>query len=192
MPKKEKGIKAIVDGYNPSPFFFKVHDDEDTRIVAWTANISQLKKLFYSTLKLFPEDVDVMLLLYKKTEEIADWNDERQQWNRYYGKAKRDSLTRCVRQFEKYIFCDGFNQLWVRRLDTKEYVVLDDNGIFLIYSDFHKYVDLCKRNNFEERVEKCISEVNHYHVAAHYWFKDKSLENAGEEFISRLNLKFSL
>jgi hypothetical protein len=156
--KKEDlaNLKAGVEGYNPNAFFFKQEYSEGTRFVAWTPTLSQLKALVYDILKIFASDLEILLKV-----RIRGKDDEA--WNRYYGEIEHSKLTDVLKNNELYVFQDGEHQLCVRDTGSGEYIALDDHDTLFIYSDFEQVMAICKKNGFENREEKLISETGHWH-----------------------------
>jgi len=137
-------------------FFFRQKHSGGFRLVAWTSELPQLKRLVYSILDTFPEEVEVLLKLREK--EFDD------RFSRYLGPVRRDKLIETMKVKEPFVFADGGSQLCVKRLDTDEFIALDDHGILFIYSDSPQFVDLCRRKGLKRQRRALIYAHDHWHI----------------------------
>ncbi len=157
--------KAVVEEeYAPSPFFHEeVYYLEDettsTRIVAWSEDLAQMRRLFFRILKTFTPTVEVLLKVYVDEDE----NGENTIWDHYYADMEHDRLIRGVTDNEAFVFRDGGHQLCVRDLDTDEYIALDDHGLLFLYSEDPVYYGLFRECGFELREDEIIYMLPHYH-----------------------------
>ena len=63
--------KAARDGYSPAPFVFQEQiAGGDARLVAWTGDVDQLRRLFLHLVSLLPETVDVLLKVEPERHEV--------------------------------------------------------------------------------------------------------------------------
>ena len=174
--------KSIAKDYGPSPFYFREQRGRDeTRLVVWSPDLNQMKELFYQALKVFPAEVEVLLKI--KREDKSTQKSTQEKWDRYYGQFHRAALEEVIKQSETIIFQDGDSQLNVRKPDASDYVTLDDHGVIYVYSKSEQFEKLCRENGFEERLEKLISDLGHWHITP----KDAQKKRA--KFIRGLNLK---
>jgi hypothetical protein len=160
--------------YSPGAFFFRHKYSGGSRLVAWTSDLSQLKKLVYSILDTFPEDVEV--LLKARDEEFSD------NFHRYYASAKLDEVTEAIRQNEAFVFSDGSQQFCIKRPDTDEHIALDDHGILFIYSDSKRFVELCRDYGFRRKKRKLIYANGHWHI------RPGDSQNLAKKLIKELGL----
>ena len=171
----EENLKAVVDGYNPSPFYFREKYENGHRYVAWSNNLIQLKKVFYGIVSEFPEDIEILLKI--------SFEDEPEKFDRYYGKINKADFLLIIKENELYVFSDGNHQLCVRNPVSGDYIALDDHDILFIYSDLNENIEILKNNEFEERKEKLILEEGHWHV------RPSNSEELSDRLIKKLNLK---
>ena len=161
--------------YNPDPFFFRQKYSGGFRLVAWTSKLRQLKKLVYSILDTFPENVDILL-------KIRDENYINK-WHRYHSSANLNRLIETMKRNETFVFSDGDNQLCVKRPDTDEYITLDDHGVLFIYSESEQFVDICQRNGFTRKRRKLFYTNGHWHICP------EDSESLGRKIIKELKLR---
>jgi hypothetical protein len=155
-------IKAVRQGYSPAPFYLVQQSDQgETRFVAWTSELRQLKQLIDRLLDTFPDQVEVLLKV--DTGETADQDSI---WNRYVGRASRKAVREALVNYERYVFQDGDNQLCVKRPDTDEYFALDHCGVLYVYSSSPQLADLCAGAGFaRQHTAELISDAGHWRVS---------------------------
>ena len=170
--------KAVVSGYAPSPFFYaQTSPSGAVRWVAWSGDVEQTRRLVYDVLKQFSPHAQVLLKVDK--QDVPDGPV----WTRYHGEAPLAKVVGAIRDNEPFVFQDGYTQLCVRDDDTGEYIALDEYGLLWIYADDDRFVEVCRRNGFEERPEHLISDGGHYR---------RSLADAAEQrdrFLRELDLE---
>ncbi len=170
--------KAYREGYNPSPFVFQEASKEGTRVVAWTADLSQLKSALLAILDRFPPMVEVLF----KTETGAE--RERDGWRRFLATVQRRTLVELLKASEELIFSDGGSMLCIRSSTTSEYVALNEHGILFVYSSDPSYIRVCEELGFEQRSNELLFEGPHWHIRpAHH-------EQQQEWLKRRLRLKY--
>jgi hypothetical protein len=174
----ELSPKAIRPDFSPSAFVFKqLYYGGGTRIVAWTPELPQLKRLVFAVVEAFPSWVEVLF----KTE--TEGESGRDGWQRYVGDVERVTLVELLSACDELVFHDGGSQLCVRRPDTGEHLVLDEHGTVFIYSDNPSYLNLCTTLGFEHRINELIDDAGHWQVRPeHHEVQEKW-------FIERLRLK---
>ena len=131
----------------------------------------------YATLETFPNEVEVLLKLH----ELDDEGEER--WARYYQQTTLHKVQEAIRSNEEYVFQDGFHQLCIKRPDNGEFIALDDHDVLFIYSGEEIFQNLCREAGFEERMDRLISEVEHWHHGP------KDAEKLRDKFIKVLDLE---
>src|SRR5215831_3109881 len=111
--------KAARDGYSPAPFVFQERMAGGARLVAWTGDVDQLRRLFLHLVSLLPETVDVLLKVEPDLKPTsADDDDERansvDDWQRYIGECPRSVLLRGMAMCDAFVFSDSRCQLLIR------------------------------------------------------------------------------
>ena len=159
---KDIRAKALRDNYTPTPFFFRQRSDQkQTRLVAWSANVPQMKELVYSVLRIFPQSIEVLLKVKKESK------DENDIWARYHGKVNLDRFVKVMGSYESTVFQDGEVQLCVKRPDTGSYFVIDEDGLFFFYPYSEEIEKMCLKFKFEQRINELISEGGHWNFTPH-------------------------
>jgi hypothetical protein len=154
--------KCVADGYDPRPFrFLQTYKGKDgkpagVRLAAWTPQVERTTELFYSVLDRFPN------LLGTQLKSTLDGGAS---GGRYQGTVSRPKLRTLIEEMETPFFTDGHLQISIMRPDTGEYLTLDDHGIVFVYSLDPLYARLCAEAGLEEREEKLIYELPHYHIS---------------------------
>jgi hypothetical protein len=161
----------------PLPFFFKKTENGRMFVRAWTAELDKMKAVFYAVLERFPEIAGVLI------KSIKSRDGEQITCDNYYGKNSLDRLCKVFKANEQYIFEDGNHQLYVRKLNSDEYLFLDDHGVFTInfkLADFEKvFLDA----GFIEQIEKSISGLAHQHNTF------KGADRSQAKIVAELSLK---
>ena len=178
MPDTYTRPKAIREGYSPNPFTFRQVSEHGTRVVAWTGNIQQLKRGLLAALERFPDTVEILL----KTE--TDAASERGGWRRFLGMTDKPTLVDLASACEQLVFSDGGSILCIRRVDTGEYLALDEHGILFVYSSDTAFMRVLEQIGFERRVEALLYEAAHWHI------RPPKCEEQEQWFIDRLGLEY--
>jgi len=168
-------LKAVRDGYAPAPFFFEQSNAEDgIRLVAWTGNLDQLRSLFRSIVESFSDNLE---LLFK-----TDTDSEDGQWTRFHGSVPSWKFKQAISTFDELIFRDGGSVLCVKDSRIGDYLALDQNGIFFLYSNKPIYPSIFQAHGFDMRQNELIDEKPHWNV------RPKNASEDGKKFIQELGL----
>jgi hypothetical protein len=173
--------KAVRQGYDVDPFFFREWNGPDTRIVAWTASPGQLRDLLHAVTNRFPEELEVLL----KAHDLGA--DERDAWERWGGDCSRADVLDAFVTHEHFVTQDGASQVCVKRPDTGEYFALDDHGILFIYSPDPSFEGILEAMGFVRAREPLIFEGGHWHkhLKDHTVLRDRFITGLGLRWIDR-------
>jgi hypothetical protein len=150
--------KAVREGYAPGPFFFAEDGPGgQTRLVAWTSDLTQLARLFEHLVGLLPDQVEVLMKI-----EREESDDSPETWDRFFGTCPRSLLQTAIMKCGALIYRDSRCQLLARDPDSREYVVLDEVGVVYVYSTAKKFRQACLAEQFEEREEPLVRTGPHW------------------------------
>jgi len=165
--------------YNPAPFYRRQTGKAfAVRLAVWTANLAQLKALFYDILEGYPDEVEVLLSVPQRWDE-----EDNPVWQGFYNQVPYTTIINAIRRNEEFVFQDGSVQLCLKIPGSPEYIALDDHGILFIYFDPPEIIELLAEHGFAYREESLIYESPHWHVS----HRDDRLRQ--DQFVSELGLK---
>jgi hypothetical protein len=172
--------KAVAEGYDPAPFFFRdEYQPGAARWVAWSGSAERLSDLFYRVIGAFPDEVDVLF----KVRRWAQGEPGEERWQRYHGECSLTALVDVVGEHEGMVFRDGDIQLCVMCGGGGDYLVVDDHGLFFLYTEDDGFAALCRKLGLEERREALLGQQPHWHASSDVF------EQEQEQFITRLELQ---
>ena len=142
------------ENYNPNPFYFVEYNEEYSysRIVSFTQNNIQLKKIFIEVIEYFPQEIEILLKVPKDKD-----------YKRYYGSIEKYKLTVALEKYEEFVLEDGSYQLCIKNPNNDENIALDEHGILFIYSTNDVYINLLEKNNYISLKEELIYAKPHFH-----------------------------
>jgi hypothetical protein len=143
---RARAPKAVRDGYAPGPFFFP--ERHTGRLVAWTADVSQLRALVDRVLDRFSPDVRVVMTI--RSDQATDG------WIRYDGDCDLASLRDAIAAHEECVLQDGESQLTIEAVDTGERLTIDDVGVVHLPGASPDLEQLCVAAGFNRRKEELI------------------------------------
>lgn len=149
--------KAVREGYAPSPFFFAEEGPGgQTRLVAWTSDLTQLARLFEHLVGLLPDQVEVLMKI-----EREESDDSPETWDRFFGACPKSLLQTAIMKCGALIYRDSRCQLMARDPESHEYIVLDEVGVVYAYSTAEKFRQAFLAERFEEREEELVRTGPH-------------------------------
>ena len=160
--------KALREDYSPAPFIFQEQASSgESRLVAWTSDMDQLRRLFQHLLLLLPDTVEVLLKVEPRLASLRDDDDGAlansvDDWDRFFGACPRSVLLRGLATSAPFILQDSRCQLLVRSPASHEYIVLDEVGVVYIYSIGPTFQETCAREGFHSRKEELIRVGPHW------------------------------
>jgi len=177
-PRPDQHLKAWARDYNETPFCFEQSSAHGRRLVAWTEDDEQTRRIFYALLDSFPQTIKVLLKIC-----VGQNPKEKPLWSRYQAEIDRLLFVKTVQANEHYVFSDGMNQLCIKDPESDRYFAFDDHGIFFLYAPLPTDVDLFRSHGFAERYAEPLYAIPHFQ---HTLPNSERLEM---KFLSELNLK---
>jgi hypothetical protein len=144
---RARAPKAVCEGYAPGPFFFAERRGDVVRLVAWTGDVAQLRRLVDAVLDRFPARVRVALTI--RSEQATDG------WLRYDGDCELATVRAALAAHEEAALQDGDAQLTVET-ETGERLTLDDVGVLYLPSASAELEQACVATGFAKRREELI------------------------------------
>jgi hypothetical protein len=141
--------KAVRDGYAPAPFFFADRRRGTPSVVAWTADVAQLRRLVDRVLDRFPHEVRVVMTVL--SDQSADG------WIRYDGECTLAIVRAAIVAHEECVLQDGASQLTIEALETGERLTIDDVGIVHVAPASPELEQACVAAGFAKRKEELIA-----------------------------------
>ena len=179
QPEMRPTFRAERPDYVELPFFFREEfRGGGHRWVAWPGTTSGLQQLIWSTLQHFVGYVHVLLKL-----ESQDPATEDERWNRFYGRCRIASVSAAIHAHEQVVLFDGGSQLCVRSDDGTEYFVVDDHGLFYVYSESNWFGDLCRTMRFRDEIRPLISAGGYWH------YRPGAVQKHWNQFVRTLGLE---
>ena len=172
-------LKAWAKEYEEAPFCFEQDFDGGSRLVAWAEETEMVKAAFYRVLRSMSETVSVKLRICAAKAE-----DQKPRWLIYEGDVNRQQAETIFHQHENYVFADGMNQLWLRDLSARRYLVFDDHSVFYLYFPRPEDDAVFRSIGFQDRFADPIFSQPHFHCT------ESCSEGMEMEFVQALGLKF--
>ena len=143
---RARAPKVVRDGYAPGPFFYE--ERRSARLVAWTADVSQLRVLVERVLDRFPRDVRVVMTV--RSDQAADG------WIRYDGDCTLGVVRAAIGAHEECVLQDGESQLTIEAIETGDRLTIDDVGVVHLPGTSPDLEQLCVAAGFNKRKEELI------------------------------------